>query len=328
MPRIRRRAVLACATVAATTAAVVFGGTVSAGAATDPALDTGVLRTVTLGADLGFPTGQRAGTPAGIQTPEFAPEERDQGSQEAAQFSTNSVSPTGVPLVSPTPVSGSPGLTRSFQGLNAFDQRYANNGNQFSVEPPDQALCVGNGYVLEAVNTVLRVYQPGGQAASAVTDLNTFYGYPAQIDRTTGAIGPFLTDPTCLFDQGTQRWFVTVLTLDVDASTGAFTGRNHLDTAVSRTADPREGYRIYRLPVQDDGSQGTPRHAGCPCIGDYPHIAADQYGYTITTNEYPFSDAPGIFGNNYNGAQIYTYDKAALAPAPPGPTWSSSRARR
>jgi hypothetical protein len=24
-----------------------------------------------------------------------------------------------------------------------FHQRFANNGNQFSVEPPDQALCVG-----------------------------------------------------------------------------------------------------------------------------------------------------------------------------------------
>jgi hypothetical protein len=26
----------------------------------------------------------------------------------------------------------------TFDGLNFFDQRFANNGNQFSVEPPDQ----------------------------------------------------------------------------------------------------------------------------------------------------------------------------------------------
>ena len=34
----------------------------------------------------------------------------------------------------------------------------------------------------------------------------------------------------------------------------------------------------------------------------------------MTTNEYPFSPtAPGRFGNNFNGAQVYAFDKAALA---------------
>ena len=47
----------------------------------------------------------------------------------------------------------------SFHGLNHRDQRLANGGNQFSLEPPDQALCVGNGYTVESVNSVLRVYE-------------------------------------------------------------------------------------------------------------------------------------------------------------------------
>ena len=41
-------------------------------------------------------------------------------------------------------------------GLNFEDHRTADGGNQFSVEPPDQALCVGNGLVMEAVNIVFR----------------------------------------------------------------------------------------------------------------------------------------------------------------------------
>ena len=57
-----------------------------------------------------------------------------------------------------------PQVLTSFDGINHRDQRFANNGNQFSVEPPDQALCVGGGYVLEAVNDVLRVYTPTGPA--------------------------------------------------------------------------------------------------------------------------------------------------------------------
>ena len=51
-----------------------------------------------------------------------------------------------------------PTFNTGFEGLNFYQQRYARGGNQFSVEPPDQALCVGNGYVLEAVNDVLNIY--------------------------------------------------------------------------------------------------------------------------------------------------------------------------
>jgi hypothetical protein len=139
--------------------------------------------------------------------------------------------------------------------------------------------------VIEALNDIIRIYRPNGSAASGITDLNSFYGYPPAINRARGVFGQFVTDPTCLFDAGTQRWFVTVLTLNTDPNTGNFTERDHLDIAVSRTANPLDGFAIYRLPVQDNGSQGTPSHTGCPCIGDYPHIATDAYGFYVTTNE-------------------------------------------
>src|SRR4051794_16698902 len=134
-----RRPLLALATVAATTAALAFGLSGPAGAAPAPADDTGLLRTVALGADLGFPTGQATGRPAGIQTPELPPAERERVTDRSntVDRGLNRISPTGVPVVAPTAVDGAPGLTQSFIGLDGFDQRYANNGNQFSVEPPD-----------------------------------------------------------------------------------------------------------------------------------------------------------------------------------------------
>ena len=92
----------------------------------------------------------------------------------------------------------------SFDGLNFRQQRLANGGNQFSVEPPDQGLCAGNGHVLETVNTVLRVFDTAGNPETGVQDLNTFLGYPAQFDRTTGVIGPFVTDPSCIYDQAAR----------------------------------------------------------------------------------------------------------------------------
>ena len=198
-----------------------------------------------------------------------------------------------------------PVLGVSFDGLNLRDQRTANGGNQFTVEPPDQALCAGNGFVLESVNDVLRVYGTSGQAKTGVVDLNTFYGYPAAINRKTRTYGPSITDPVCSYDAATQRWFHAVLTLDTDPKTGDLTGSNHLDIAVSQTADPTLKWNIFKLAVQDDGTQGTPVHPNCPCLGDYPHIGIDANGVYLTTNEFPFA-------GGFNGAQIYALSKRAL----------------
>src|SRR5215467_5208978 len=55
-----------------------------------------------------------------------------------------------------------PELNVSFDGLNHRQQRLARGGNQFSVEPPDQGLCAGNGFVMESLNDVLQVYSTTG----------------------------------------------------------------------------------------------------------------------------------------------------------------------
>jgi hypothetical protein len=216
-----------------------------------------------------------------------------------------------------------PILNSGFEGLNFYQQRYARGGNQFSVEPPDQGLCVGNGYELEAVNDVLNIFNSAGASAlpdntatnivggfprnvNHAVDLNSFYGYVPAIDRAHGNVrGPFVTDPTCLYDAATQRFFVVVLTLETVPTTGAFTTVNHLDLAVSQTSNPTGGWNIYRIDVTNDGSPGN-TGGPCPCLGDYPHIGADANGIYITTNAYPWG--PGDF----DGAQIYALSKAQL----------------
>jgi hypothetical protein len=195
-----------------------------------------------------------------------------------------------------------PELVRSYDGVNFHDQRYANGGNNFSVEPPDQALCAGNGFVFESTNDVLRIFDSSGHTLVGPLDLNTFYGYPPAINRRTGARGPSITDPTCLFDNDTQRFFHVVLTIERS-------GANHLDIAVSNSADPTQGFTVHSLPVQNDGTQGTPNHGcpGGPCLGDYPHIGADANAFFITTNEF------ALFAPGFNGAQVYAISKRALA---------------
>jgi hypothetical protein len=233
----------------------------------------------------------------------------------STQGRSNAAATLSAPVVASTPVSGSAtGLGTSFEGVNLYQERYvANNGNQFSFEPPDQGMCVGNGFVLETVNDALRVFTTAGQAKSKPIDLNSFYGYPAVIDRTTFKFGPELTDPSCLYDSVNKRWVHIVLTLDTKRRTGALTLNNHIDIAVSKTANPLGGWNFYSFNTTDDGRKRTPSHTDCPCIGDYPHIGADRNGVYITTNEYPWSSAPGVFGNNFNGAQVYALSRSALA---------------
>src|SRR5439155_20573170 len=70
----------------------------------------------------------------------------------------------GVSVSSSQKAKSNPQFKFGFGGLNFYQQRYARGGNQFSVEPPDQGLCVGNGYVVEAVNDVVNVYNESGQS--------------------------------------------------------------------------------------------------------------------------------------------------------------------
>jgi hypothetical protein len=220
-----------------------------------------------------------------------------------------------------------PTFNFGFEGLNHYQQRYSRGGNQFSVEPPDQGMCVGNGQVVEAVNDVFNVYSastgqsllPDNTATNIVSgfprnvnhavDLNSFYGYAPAINRTTGVRGEFVTDPSCIYDAQTQRFFVVVLTLNSQVPgpcQGVFSCVNHLDLAVSQTNDATGSWNIYKINVTNDGTNSGGVNPG-PYLGDYPHIGADANGIYLTTNAYPWH------GNGFSGAQIYALSKAALA---------------
>ena len=273
--------------------------------------------------------GGSSSSTAGAQNPEFpgsfgadaAAAAASVKGSDRSQSSRGGGSNGGSDKANATVAKSNPELAVSFDGLNHFVNRFGvAGGNQFSLEPPDQGLCAGNGVILETLNDVLAVYRPDGTIASGPEALNAFYNYPFAIDRSTGVRGPFATDPSCLFDTATHRWFHVMLTLD-SLPNGEFIGTNHLDLAVSKTADPSGGWNIYTVPVQDDGTGGTPNH-GCSgtwydgtannaCLGDYPHIGADANGFYITTNEYSF------FGNDFHGAQLYAFSKQALAAGNP-----------
>ena len=328
------RVAIAAAGILVAGTAVAAAGASSAIAATSGvsgSLGSGTTREITSSGTASFLPASSS-QPGGIDNFEIA------GLGDGPLAPDRSHSTGGTPvgaITQPKPVTTSnPNLITSFDGLNHFDQRFGSSAgaNQFSLEPPDQGLCVGsdgngNTRILEVINDVLRVYTTSGAPVTSPTALNGFLGFAPAIIRTNPVtFGPFVTDPSCLFDAQTGHWFLDALTLDTFPHPGAdglqhFTGTNHLDLAVSNTSDPAGSWTVYHIPVQDDGTQGTPNHHCSPghetspplptnptaCFGDYPHIGSDANGIYVTTNEYSF------FGPEFHGAQIYAFSKAQLA---------------
>ena len=198
--------------------------------------------------------------------------------------------PRSVPVVASTP-----GL-RGFAGLRAAD-----NGTESSFEPPDQALCVGNGQVLEGVNTALTVYRTNGTQQIPVVSLNEFFGPPPDIPGGQ-LIVPIVFDPSCQFDQQVRRWFVVATEWDFDLQSGTITG-SHLFLAVSKTADATGDYAVFAINT----TAGDATDQGCPCFDDFPQIGADAHGLFISTNRVALTE------ERFNGAQLYAAAKRGLA---------------
>ena len=198
-----------------------------------------------------------------------------------------------VPAPTPNTVK-SGGNQIGFAGLTTVDTA---NTNGFTVTPPDQGLCVGNGYVMETINLVMAVYSKTGTQLTTPESVNSFFGADSAVT--------FLSDPRCYYDIPTQRWFASITNVY-----NSSTGRSNLYLAVSETSDPTKAFTVYSIDTTDDGLNGTPNDPGCttasPCFGDQPLLGADGFGIYLTTNEF------GVFSNTFNGAQIYALSKADL----------------
>jgi hypothetical protein len=206
------------------------------------------------------------------------------------------------------PVNG-PGGSFGFNGLSHYDQRQANSGNQFSVEPPSPGVAVANGFIVEGVNNAFRVYTTAGTPLMAAISTNQLFGLAPAIDRVTGVNGVFPTDMRVFFDQDISRWFVLQRSQDNDID-GNPLNQSHIYLAVSQTPDPTGTYNIY---VMDSSDFENP---SCPCVPDYPQIGSDHFGFFISSNEYNTSSLEFV------DATILAISKAALGSGASAPTAS------
>jgi hypothetical protein len=190
----------------------------------------------------------------------------------------------------------------SFDAISNVDMETGGTGSYANtngpLEPPDMGVCAGAGYVMQTVNDSLRVFSTRGQHLTDKSiPLSQFF------QRAAGGLtGPtdFMSDPRCMFDHATQRWFVTVLDITSVPAYPSFADDNNL-IAVSHSRNPLGDWSLYHFDVTDNGLNKSPMHAGCVgppigtativgCLGDQPTLGADDNGIYITDNEYAFAE--------------------------------------
>ena len=180
-------------------------------------------------------------------------------------------------------------ILQNFNGVSSLDSEVTNFNSEF--EPPDQGLCVGNGFVVEPVNSAFTIYRPNGSVVLGPLNVNVLFNE---------GLKEFTSDPRCYFDKTTNTWIATILFIN-DTNTESRT-----DIAINRSGDPTTPWTVYHLDATDDGTNATPVHPNCPCLGDQPLLGLDGDNVYISTNEF------ALVGNGFNGAQIYALSKSQL----------------
>ncbi|MDG7011271.1 MAG: hypothetical protein JRN57_04030 [Nitrososphaerota archaeon] len=210
-----------------------------------------------------------------------------------------------------SPVSVGPGGTKT-NGLamNAVDTA------PFVVEPPDQGLCAGGGYVMELMNQgEMQVFSSGNLApASGVIYLDTLMGLNTFPNGGWSSGG----DPMCQYDPANGgHWIITeIVSASNETSGGPFSGcffavpdTCYEGIAVSASSDPIGTYRTYFLDANtvngDPGSDANAAPVAGVLLNDYAKTALTRDAFLL------FYDEFNLYGN-FNGVQEFAFGKTGL----------------
>ena len=155
-------------------------------------------------------------------------------------------------------------------------------------------MCVGNGYVLEPVNSAFRIFKTNGRSVVGPSNVNDLFNQGST---------QFTSDPRCYYDATTNTWFATILFLSGGEIPDGKSSQ--LDIAVNSSGNPENIWTQYQIDTTNLGGNG------CPCFGDQPTLGIDQDNLYVTTNEF------SILGPQSNGAQVYAFSKSDLVAGVP-----------
>jgi hypothetical protein len=208
-------------------------------------------------------------------------------------------------------ISLSAGGARGVIGIDAVDSAtQAPNVLGTDIEPADQGLCAGNGYVVEDNNLgEILIFNNRLNRVSSVIPLDTLMGLTAKGWSSGG-------DISCLYDYGNGgHWFFTEFaSANTEASGGAFTGcfagvanACHEAIAVTKGNNPFGPYNVYY-----SNADYNPSEPGAPSLlNDFGKIAVTRDAFLYFYDEFPLV-TPGIGGGAFNGAQELAFSKGAM----------------
>lgn len=197
------------------------------------------------------------------------------------------------------------------KGLNAVDSAtQSTNVLGQDIEPADQGLCAGNGYVVETNNLgEILIFDKALNRLSSVIPLDTIMGLTARGWSSGG-------DISCLYDydNGGHWFFTEFVSASTEASGGAFSGcfapiANGCSEGVAVTvgSDPFGPYNVYFV-----NANYNPAEPGYPyLLNDFTKIGITRDAFLMFYDEFPLL-TPGLGGGFFNGAQEYAFDKNAL----------------
>ena len=224
-----------------------------------------------------------------------------------------------VPSVSCVPlgsgcdqISTSKGGATSVKGLNAVDSAEHTTNIFNNVEPPDQGLCAGNGFVVETNNIgEILVFNNALQRQSAPISFDTIMGLTG-LGWSSGG------DPSCVYDPANGgHWFFTqIVSASPESQGGAFTGcfagvanACYEGIAVTDGNSPFGPYHVYF-----SSADYNPAEPGYPSLlNDFAKISVTRDAFMMFYDEFPLlGSLPGIGGGIFNGAQQLVFRKSAL----------------
>ena len=259
-------------------------------------------------------------TPRGTSTIATAP-----GSSKGNSASAHGHVTPGGPTATPGQVTGPTSGLMSVAGSDAYNQGvlhpvYTKHKPQplpgVDVEPPDQGLCAGNGYVMEMNNMVVQMYT--AHTASTMVPLSKngmalekLFNAPEVFGATGGGTVSVQGDPRCYYDQTTGHWFASQIWLTVVDGSPTFGWAGEF-VAVSATTNPTGSWHVYFIPDQfnahgvDGCNNISPKtrptnahHSAAqpnPCYGDQPLLGVNSNAVFISVNEYTLEGSKVLGG--------------------------------
>ena len=180
---------------------------------------------------------------------------------------TTSTAPTRIATVGLAPrlvTATPPTAAVGFPGLTAAD-------NDTAQEPPDPWVAVNATYVVQAVNSAVRISTRNGTAIQTLPDWALF---ALPNDQTP-------SDPRIIWDTFHARWVGVVVSFNP-----GFT-QNYLNIAISETTDPLGAWDTYAIDTGGD-------------LPDYPGLASSTDRIVLTANDFQLFGG----GTGYQGPEI------------------------